>query len=215
MNKAAPWSIEGIDFDAREAAREAARRDGLSLGEWMNRAIADRAAEIGADAEGFNADERLEAVAAQLARLSREMEPHGPPRRESLRASAQDERAEEFSAAARPKEADRVRLGVRPAGPRFQPAAPPRPRLAGGREGAGAEALLEQAVAAFQQQAGARFFRRAARRAQRSAADQRSAGLGGGSVAAARAGGGRRGRGPRRRPQWWAGGGLAWSGAGA
>jgi localization factor PodJL len=120
----------------------------------MNRAIADRAAEIGADAEGFNADERLEAVAAQLARLSREMEPHGSPPRESLRAPAQDERADEFWAAARPKEADRVRVGSRPAAPRFQPAAPPRPRLAGGRDGAGAEALLEQAVAAFQQQAG-------------------------------------------------------------
>ena len=72
MNKAVPWSIKGVDFDAREAAKEAARRDGVTLGEWMNRAISTRAAEIGADAREFDADERLEAVAAQLARLSRE-----------------------------------------------------------------------------------------------------------------------------------------------
>ncbi len=71
MNKAVPWSIKGVDFDAREAAKEAARRDGLTLGEWMNRAISDRAAEIGVSTQEFIADERLEAVAAQLARLSR------------------------------------------------------------------------------------------------------------------------------------------------
>ena len=74
MNKAVPWSIKGVDFDAREAAKEAARRDGLTLGEWMNRAISDRAAEIGVSAQEFIADERLEAVAAQLARLSRDAE---------------------------------------------------------------------------------------------------------------------------------------------
>ncbi|RAI20801.1 hypothetical protein, partial [Rhodoblastus acidophilus] len=77
MSKAAPWSIKGVDFDAREAAKEAARRDGLSLGEWLNRAIAEHAVETGADGEDFNADERLEAVAAQLARLSREAETDG------------------------------------------------------------------------------------------------------------------------------------------
>ncbi len=81
MNKAVPWSIKGIDFDAREAAKEAARRDGVTLGEWMNRAIADRAAEMGASAQDFDADERLEAVAAQLARLSSQMDDDEPPRR--------------------------------------------------------------------------------------------------------------------------------------
>lgn len=81
MNKAVPWSIKGIDFDAREAAKDAARRDGVTLGEWMNRAIADRAAEVGANAQDFDADERLEAVAAQLARLSHDMDEDEPPRR--------------------------------------------------------------------------------------------------------------------------------------
>jgi len=72
MSKAVPWSIKGVDFDVREAAKEAARRDGVSLGEWMNRALAEHACETGASDEDFDADERLEAVAAQLARLSRE-----------------------------------------------------------------------------------------------------------------------------------------------
>ena len=77
MSKAVPWSIKGVDFDAREAAKEAARRDGLSLGAWMNRAIAEHAVETGADDQDFDADARLEAVAAQLARLSRESEAEG------------------------------------------------------------------------------------------------------------------------------------------
>ena len=34
-----PWSIKGIDSRAREKAREKARRDGLTLGEFMNRLL--------------------------------------------------------------------------------------------------------------------------------------------------------------------------------
>ena len=41
MSKAAPWSIKGIDYDARAAAKEAARRAGMSVGEWLNSVIAD------------------------------------------------------------------------------------------------------------------------------------------------------------------------------
>ena len=39
MNKAVPWNINGVGFDAREAAREAARRQGKSLGEWLKKVI--------------------------------------------------------------------------------------------------------------------------------------------------------------------------------
>ncbi|MDI9849191.1 hypothetical protein QM467_14115 [Rhodoblastus sp. 17X3] len=113
MSKAVPWSIKGVDFDVREAAKEAARRDGVTLGEWMNRAIADRAAEIGVSAQEFDADERLEAVAAQLARLSREAEGDAPPRRRAEPARRQDrERVErermerERAAVARNEETD-------------------------------------------------------------------------------------------------------------
>jgi TPR repeat protein len=44
MAMSAPWSIKGVDFKAREAAKIMARRSGLTLGEWLNRAILDEAA---------------------------------------------------------------------------------------------------------------------------------------------------------------------------
>jgi localization factor PodJL len=146
MNKAVPWSIKGVDFDAREAAKEAARRDGLTLGEWMNRAISDRAAEIGVPAQEFNADERLEAVAAQLARLSRESDADGTPHRrrgEARRSDRQTWREEPFE---RPRED-----GAPPFSISSAPAAPERPRA---RIAADPEVLLGQAVAAFETQAG-------------------------------------------------------------
>src|SRR5512142_2223498 len=34
-----PWNVAGIPPEAREAARAAARREGLSVGEWMTRKI--------------------------------------------------------------------------------------------------------------------------------------------------------------------------------
>jgi len=34
-----PWNVAGIPMEAREAARAAARREGLSVGEWMTRRI--------------------------------------------------------------------------------------------------------------------------------------------------------------------------------
>ena len=69
MNKAAPWSIKGVDFDARDAAREAAQREGMTLGEWLNDVISERAAESGESPDDFGEDDRLNAVAARLARM--------------------------------------------------------------------------------------------------------------------------------------------------
>ena len=67
MNKAAPWSIKGVGFDTREAAREAAQREGMSVGEWLNEVIAERAVD---DPERDNTDEDdIDAVSARLARM--------------------------------------------------------------------------------------------------------------------------------------------------
>ncbi len=53
MTGATPWSVKGIDPRAREAAREAARRRGLTIGEWLNQAIlANEAALAAVRAEG-------------------------------------------------------------------------------------------------------------------------------------------------------------------
>ncbi|MGU9981662.1 hypothetical protein ACJ4V0_16625 [Phreatobacter sp. HK31-P] len=45
MRHTVPWSVKGVDHDAREAAKEAARRAGMSLGEWLNTVISDQAAD--------------------------------------------------------------------------------------------------------------------------------------------------------------------------
>jgi localization factor PodJL len=49
MKSGVPWNIRGIDEETREAARLAARRSGQSVAEWLNRTIAERAAELGID----------------------------------------------------------------------------------------------------------------------------------------------------------------------
>ena len=38
-----PWYLEGLDPDTRDAAREAARRSGMSLDDWLQATISDRA----------------------------------------------------------------------------------------------------------------------------------------------------------------------------
>jgi len=39
MTKTVPWNLKGVGLASRETAREAARRDGTSLGEWLDRII--------------------------------------------------------------------------------------------------------------------------------------------------------------------------------
>ena len=75
MSKALPWNINGVGFDAREAARDAARREGLSLGEWLHGVIADSAGPAPQEARGRHSTDpsehdRIEAVTSRLERLS-------------------------------------------------------------------------------------------------------------------------------------------------
>ena len=71
MNRAAAWSVRGVGRETREAAEEAARRAGMSLGEWLDEVIADQAAEQGVNPEDFDQEERLEAIGDRLSALSR------------------------------------------------------------------------------------------------------------------------------------------------
>lgn len=41
MKQGAPWSIKGVDADAREVAKAKATAAGMTLGQWLNKAIAD------------------------------------------------------------------------------------------------------------------------------------------------------------------------------
>ena len=47
MKFGVPWSVKGVRPEARETAREAARRSGMSLGEWLNSVILQQAEEDG------------------------------------------------------------------------------------------------------------------------------------------------------------------------
>lgn len=39
MKSNAPWSVKGIERDARETAKDAAKREGMTVGEWLNQMI--------------------------------------------------------------------------------------------------------------------------------------------------------------------------------
>jgi len=56
MSSSGPWSVKGIDPRARARAKSAARREGLTLGEWINRVILD-----GSDPSNPEWDDALEA----------------------------------------------------------------------------------------------------------------------------------------------------------
>lgn len=71
MRHTVPWSVKGVDQDAREAAKEAARRSGMSLGEWLNSAIAEQAAEAAAAAQ---ADTGLSTVTRRLESISQRLD---------------------------------------------------------------------------------------------------------------------------------------------
>jgi localization factor PodJL len=64
MKLGVPWSV-GLRPEARETAREAARRSGMSLGDWLNTVIVEQAAEAGVRAPGHEDD--YETYATELA----------------------------------------------------------------------------------------------------------------------------------------------------
>ena len=102
MNKAAPWNVNGVGFDAREAAREAARRQGKSLGEWLHGVIADHASQLGVEETEVVGQDRVDAVTSRLERMS--------ARASSFERRPRDDRAEERQrarSAPRPHEDDR------------------------------------------------------------------------------------------------------------
>jgi localization factor PodJL len=84
MKPGMPWSVKGIEPGTREAAKDAARRSGMTLGEWLNTVISDQAdgpeMPEGAPVRQTNrvssdsferAASRLETIAEQLATIAR------------------------------------------------------------------------------------------------------------------------------------------------
>src|SRR5262249_40447256 len=52
MNFGVPWNVAGIRPDARETAKEAARRSGMSVGDWLNSVIDIAAGANGQQGQG-------------------------------------------------------------------------------------------------------------------------------------------------------------------
>ncbi len=72
MKSNAPWSVKGIERDARETAKEAARREGMTVGEWLNQTIytagdPDAPSSDGQEIEGL----KMRDLASAIEHLSR------------------------------------------------------------------------------------------------------------------------------------------------
>jgi localization factor PodJL len=80
MKFGVPWSVKGIRPEARETAKEAARRSGMSLGDWLNSVILHQAAEDGVQAQPLAYDDddaggdELSTVHQRLDDLTRRIE---------------------------------------------------------------------------------------------------------------------------------------------
>ena len=56
MKPGVPWNVRGVPPQVRDSARKAARASGVSVAEWLNNAILDRAAEDGIASAEFEED---------------------------------------------------------------------------------------------------------------------------------------------------------------
>src|ERR1700748_2567505 len=86
MRAELPWNVAGIPPEARDAARAAARREGLSVGEWLTRRIVR-------DLSGANESvEPMRETFSHTPPPSYRAEPMPEPRHEpvSLRAQSDD-----------------------------------------------------------------------------------------------------------------------------
>ena len=132
MKFGVPWSVKGIRPEARETAKEAARRSGLSLGDWLNTVILQQATQAGLAAQPYghapHNREELAGVHQRLDELTRRIEHFthtGPaayaPRRERDESQAAaligrlDQRLDQFAR--------------QPVAPPLAPAMPPQPPM--------------------------------------------------------------------------------------
>ena len=77
MKPGIPWSVKGIDTEAREAAKHAARRSGMTLGEWLNTVIREQADDIeppkpAARNAVVDIQSKLDHLSEQLTRMARQ-----------------------------------------------------------------------------------------------------------------------------------------------
>lgn len=142
MKFGVPWSVKGIRPDVRETAREAARRSGMSLGEWLNSVILQQAEDEGLHPGQDNRDDddsysdelagvhrRLDEITRRINQFTRSAA-HAPrqnrddqPDRIAELIARLDRRLEQFVNAARPAPAP-MAYAPAPAAPPAMPAPP-------------------------------------------------------------------------------------------
>ena len=79
MKSNVPWSVKGIERDARETAKEAAKREGMTVGEWLNQMIyaAGDPEASGGDVEGLKLRDVVTAIDHLHKRIADSSEEHG------------------------------------------------------------------------------------------------------------------------------------------
>jgi localization factor PodJL len=85
MRAELPWNVAGIPPEAREAARAAARREGLSVGEWLTRRILRSFSDMGEDPQPLD---RLGTDRLSLDRAT--LDPWGLPPSSASRRDSED-----------------------------------------------------------------------------------------------------------------------------
>ncbi len=90
MSSETPWSVRGVEPETREAAKVAARRAGLTLGQWLNRTIRNAVAEQLGSRESAADTAQLPALANEvlLAAIQEQLD----AQREALEATFQQAR---------------------------------------------------------------------------------------------------------------------------
>ena len=96
MATSLPWSVKGVDPRTRDAAKAAARRAGMTLGEWLDSKIREEAGEpetVARDTE----EQDIAALSDRLARLSQGgMQTSPPPQAAPARPDLTRERMDAF-----------------------------------------------------------------------------------------------------------------------
>ena len=110
MKFGVPWSVKGIRPEARETAREAARRSGMPLGEWLNSVILQQATPMttrvsyGDDMSSVH--ERLDDITRRLEQFTRSA-PAAQARPTTAAPSARPQRRPDRAADRAPRPAHR------------------------------------------------------------------------------------------------------------
>lgn len=84
--QANPWSVKGIETNTRETAKEAARKAGMTVGQWLNTVIQQSASELGAARDrhmtsrpmaagpgAANLDEHFDTLEARLSEMAQHL----------------------------------------------------------------------------------------------------------------------------------------------